>query len=294
MATYIPWDSQPLDAWSEKYAAGKTTDLDGRRTHFVDDGSGPAVILIHGFFFDSFTWHNNIPGLAERFRVLAPDLWGFGYSTRKPLDYGYPLFTEQILMLMDKLGVEKASLVGHSMGGGTAIYFATHHPHRVHKLLLVDSVGMPNPLPLLGRITNLPLVGELMYGTRGDFVRKMALKTNWFYDDDYITDDYFERATRFQKVKGSSKVMLTILRKEFFNTLRAEVQALGDLDIPVLIVWGRHDTAVPLERGREMHSLLPQSRLQIFDDVGHCPHDETSAAFNHIALEFLASRELTH
>lgn len=287
MTDTVSWNSQPLDEWAQKYAAGSFIDLDGRHTHFIDKGSGSPVLLVHGFFYDSFTWHNNIDALSTTFRVLVPDLWGFGYSTREPLDYGYPLYAEQLLLLLDELDIEKVSIVGHSMGGGTAIYFSVHHPERVQKLLLVDAAGIPNPLPLLGKLTNLPLVGELMYGLRGNFMRRMALKTNWIYDNDFITDSYFDNVTRFHKIEGTSEVMLAILRKQFFHTLAEEVRALGELDIPTLIVWGEHDKAVPLARGREMHALLQGSRLEVFDDVGHCPHDETSARFNRLAVQFL-------
>ena len=287
MTDTVSWNSQPLDEWAQKYAAGSFIDLDGRRTHFIDEGSASPVLLVHGFFYDSFTWHNNIDALSAAFRVIIPDLWGFGYSTREPLDYGYPRYAEQLLLLLDELDVEEVSIVGHSMGGGTAIYFSVHHPERVQKLLLVDAAGIPNPLPLLGKLTNLPLVGELMYGLRGNFMRRMALKTNWIYDNDFITDSYFDNVTRFHKIEGTSEVMLAILRKQFFHTLVEEVRALGELDIPTLIVWGEHDKAVPLARGREMHALLQGSRLEVFDDVGHCPHDETSARFNPLAVQFL-------
>ena len=287
MSSDVSWDSQPLEKWAQKHARGRFVDLDGRRTHVVDQGSGSPLLLVHGFFYDSFTWHKNVHALSARFRVLAPDLWGFGYSTRRPLAYGFPLYAEQLLLLLDELGIEKVSIAGHSMGGGTAIYFAVHHPERVEKLILVDAVGMPNPLPLLGRITNLPLVGELMYKLPGAFMRRLALKTNWIYDDDFITDEYFENVTRFQKIEGSSEVMLTVLRKQFFDTLPDEARALGELGIPTLIVWGAHDRAVPPARGQEMHALLPGSRLELFDDVGHCPHDEAAERFNRLVSEFL-------
>lgn len=288
MSDYIPWDSQSLEIHAEKYAKGEFIDLKGRRTHFIETGSGDPVILIHGFFFDSFTWHDNIPALSEHFRVLAPDLWGFGYSTRQPLDYGYPLYAEQLLLLMEARKIEKASLIGHSMGGGAAIHFAVHHPDRVDKLILVDAAGMPDSLPLLGRITNLPLVGEFMYGMKGNFMRRLALKKNWIYNKSYLTESYFENATRFHKVEGTSKVMLTILRKQFFHTLHDEVKRLGQMNIPILIVWGRHDTAIPLSRGREMHALLEGSRLEVLNDVGHCPHDEASGQFNNQIIEYLS------
>ncbi len=101
--------------------------------------------------------------LAERFKVYAMDLWGFGYSTREPLDYGYPLYTRQLLKFMDALEIPKASLIGQSMGGGTIINFTVSNRDRVDKIVLVDAAGMPNRLPIMGRISNLPGLGELMY-----------------------------------------------------------------------------------------------------------------------------------
>jgi len=287
MAEFIPWDSRPLDEWAKKHAGGKFLELDGHSTHYIEKGTGEPVILIHGFFYDSFTWHNNIEALANRFKVYAFDLWGFGYSTREPMDYGYPLYADQLLKFLDTLGIQKASLVGHSMGGGTSIFFTVHHRDRVNKMILVDSAGMPNPLPLLGKIANLPKVGEFIYRLNSNFFRRMTLGTTWIHDRGHITDDYFENVTRFHKIKGSTEAMLKILRKQFFHTLADEVRRLGEMGVPILLAWGRDDKAVPLERGQEMHSILKGSRLEVFEQAGHCPHDERSERFNQLALGFL-------
>ena len=83
MASFIPWDSQPLSEWAQKHARGKFIDLDGYQTHYIERGDGEPVILIHGFFYDSHMWDENIDALAEHYRVYALDLWGFGYSTRE-------------------------------------------------------------------------------------------------------------------------------------------------------------------------------------------------------------------
>ena len=289
MKPYIPWNSQPLNEWAKTYAAGKFVDLDGRSTHYVERGAGEPVILIHGFFYDWYTWHNNIDALSAKFKVYALDLWGFGYSTREPLDYGYPLYAEQLLKFMDALGIPQASLVGHSFGGGVGIFFTVRHRERVKKIILVCSGGMPHSLPLLGRIANLPGVGELMYGLQGKFMRRMSLKTTWIHEPAHITDDYFENVTRFHKVKGTTEAMLSILRKKFFHTLLDDVRALGQMDVPILLVWGRHSKAVPLQRGEEMQRLLKGSRLEIFEQMGHCPHDERPERFNQLALDFLSS-----
>jgi pimeloyl-ACP methyl ester carboxylesterase len=287
MNKFTPWNSQPLNEWAQKYAQGKFIDLDGKSTHYIEKGKGKPLILIHGFFYDSFTWHNNIDLLAEHFKVYALDLWGFGYSTREPLDYGYPLFTRQVLQFLDKLNIEKASLMGHSMGGGTSINFSVKHPERINKLVLVDAAAMPNSLPFLGKVTNLPMLGELMFGLNANFFRKMALNTNWIKNPKFISDEYFENATRFQKVKGSSEVMLKILRKQFFHTIPDKVKDLGKMNKQMLIVWGQHDTAIPVARGNEMHDLLPGSQFEIIEDAGHCPHDETSEQFNTLVLSYL-------
>ena len=162
MPGFIPWNSQPLEDWASKYAPGKFIEVDGLSTHYIEKGSGEPVILLHGFFFDTYMWNKNIDVLAERFKVYAIDLWGFGYSTREPLDYGYPLYTNQLLNFMDTLDIASASLIGQSMGGGTIINFTVSNRDRVDKIVLVDAAGMPNRLPIMGRISNLPKLGEFM------------------------------------------------------------------------------------------------------------------------------------
>ena len=289
MAEFIPWNSQPLDEWAKKYATGKFITLDGHSTHYIEKGAGEPVILIHGFFFNSYLWNKNIDALADKFKVYAIDLWGFGYSTRDPMDYGYPLYADQLLKFMDALDIQKASLVGQSMGGGTSIFFSVNHRDRVNKLILVDPAGMPNPLPILGKITNLPKVGEFLLGMKSDFYRKMVLSTTFIHDKGVITESYFENVTRFHKIKGTTEVLLKILRKQFFHTLPDEIHRLGEMDVPILIIFGHQDKAIPLERGKEMHNILRGSRLEIFENAGHCPHDEQSQKFNQLAVDFLSS-----
>lgn len=285
----VAWDSQPLAEWAKKYAPGKFVDLGGRSSHYIEKGDGEPVILVHGFFYDSCLWKKNIDALAEKFRVYALDLWGFGYSTREPLDYGYPLYADQLLRFMDSLSIPRASLIGQSMGGGTCILFTLQHRKRVNKLILVNAAGMPNPLPLMGKIANLPWVGEFLIGLKGNSYRKMVLRTTFIRDKDFITDGYLEDVTRHHKVKGSTQAMLTILRKQFFDKLRDEVEQLGGMAVPTLIVWGRQDRAIPLKCGQQMHQLLKASRLEILDRAGHCANNEQAAKFNEIATNFLSS-----
>jgi pimeloyl-ACP methyl ester carboxylesterase len=287
MHTFIPWNSQPLEDWSTRYAPGKFIELDGLSSHYIEKGSGEPVILLHGFFFDMNMWHKNIDALAERFKVYAIDLWGFGYSTRQPLDYGYPLYSRQLLRFMDALGIQRASLIGQSMGGGTTINFTVSNRDRVDKIILVDPAGMPNRLPLVGRITNLPKVGEFFYGLNNNFIRKMTLGNTFLHNKQNITDTFFESVTRFHKIKGTTEVMLSTTRKQFFDTLIEQIETLSLMNVPTLIVWGREDKAIPLHTGQEMQRILNASLFKIIDEAGHCPNDDQPERFNHLALDFL-------
>lgn len=289
MAKFIPWNSQPIDDWASKYATGEFIDLMGRSTHYIVKGSGKPIILIHGFFFDSFMWDKNIDSLSEKFKVYSMDLWGFGYSTREPLNYGYQLFTKQLLSFMDALNIEKAHLIGQSMGAGTIINFSISNPERVDRIVLVDAAGMPNPLPIMGRISNLPGIGEMLYSLRGNFVRKFTLKSTFLHNQAIITDEFIENATRFQKVHGSSQVMLTITRSQFFDTLQNEINTLASMDIPILIVWGRNEKSIPLSTGRKLHEILQGSRFEVLNGAGHCPNIDQADIFNQRVLEFLTS-----
>jgi len=289
MSGFIPWNSQPLEEWASKYAPGKFIELDGLTTHYIEKGSGEPVILLHGFFFDTQLWSKNIDALAQKYKVYAVDLWGFGYSTRKPLDYGYSLYSGQLSMFMDALGLQKASLVGQSMGGGTIIHFTITNRNRVDKIVLVNAAGMPNKLPIMGRISNLPKIGEFMYGLNSNFVREFTLGKNFIHNKEIITEEFFEQLTRFHKIKGTSEVMLYVTRKQFFDTLIDEIKLLGVMDVPTLITWGQDEQSIPLPIGRDLHRLLDGSRLEILEQAGHCSNIDQHARFNQLALEFLAS-----
>jgi pimeloyl-ACP methyl ester carboxylesterase len=288
MVKFIPWNSQPLDQWSLKYASGKFIDLNGHRTHYIERGSGEPVILLHGYFYDSLQWSRNIEALARKFKVYALDLWGFGYSTRSLMDYSYNLYARQLLEFMDALAIKKASLVGQSMGGGTAMLFCTQHPDRVDKLILVASAGMPNALNIMAYISCIPGLGKLLFRLKGS--RRGILKASFIYDESKLTDEYLEAVTRFQKVRGTTEVLLKVLCKKFWGTLSKEIHTLGNMGFPILIVWGRQDPSIPVKLAHDIHHILKGSRLEVIDRAGHCPNDEQPEVFNPIAIDFLSSK----
>lgn len=290
----ITWNSQPVDKWRRKYAPGKFIDLSGHITHYIEKGDGRPVILLHGWFHDSEMWSRNIDALAKSFKVYTIDLWGFGYSTREILDWGYPLYSEQLLKFMDTLGIGKASLIGQSMGGGTAILFCTQHRERVDKMVLVASGGMPNPPFLATRITCLPHIGEFLFHLGctgflplGYLTPKGILKSIFIHNEKSIANGFFEELTRFHQIRGTTETLLSSLRKDFFDKLLPEINKLGEMEVPILVVWGRHDRAIRLKLGQEMHKILRSSRLEIFEDAAHCPNYEQAEKFNDIVISFL-------
>ncbi len=289
MHRFVPWNSQPLDAWAERHAEGRFIDLAGRRTHFIERGQGRPVVLIHGFNLDHHTWINNLDALAAHFKVYAPDLWGQGYSTRGSLEYGYDLFEEQIRLFMDALNLRRASLVGHSMGGGTSIVFAIRNPDRVDKLVLVDSTGIPTRLPFRAKIFRLKGVAEFLLSLPTDRIRRMNLEDIWIYDRASLTEDIYSNLTLYQKIEGTTEALLAILRKDFFNTMDAEIKELGRLYIPTMIIWGREDASLPVSNAETMKDFIPGSRLEILENAGHLANFDQADTFNELVIDFLNS-----
>jgi pimeloyl-ACP methyl ester carboxylesterase len=173
------------------------------------------------------------------------------------------------------------------MGGGTIMNFTASNRARVDKIVLVDAAGMPNKLPIMGRISNLPMIGEFMYGHKSNFIRKFILGNNFIHNKHIITETFFNQVTWFHKIKGSSEVMLYVTRKQFFDTLIEEIKTLGSMNVPTLIVWGKDETSIPLQIGQDLHSLLKGSQMEILDQAGHCSNIDQPEIFNRLVLDFL-------
>lgn len=269
-------------------APGEFVDLPIGRCHFIERGEGDPVLLIHGFLYHTIMWEPVAGTLSESFRTFTIDLMGWGYSERREdRDYDYRLYARQVLEFMDAKGLAKASIVGQSMGGGTAIRFACEHPDRVSKLVLVDPASLPNPVPLIGRIFALPLMGETLSVIGGDALRGANIKDLWFYRKELVTRDYVKAVTGPLRIKGSTWTLLNILRTLDFGSQTEQVNQLAELDIPTLIVWGREDKAVPLSCGQQMHRTWPKSELMVLDNAGHTPHEEYPELFLERVVPFL-------
>ncbi len=274
----------------KKYAKGKFVTVDGKKVHYVEKGDGKPVILIHGFLYNTVMWKQNVDALAKKFKVYAVDLFGWGYSERlNSSDYGFPRYAKQIVGFMDALKISKASLVGQSMGGGISVYVAAHYPDKVDKLVLVDPAAIPYPMTPIGWIYQRPFVGEFLNAIPGDALMESNIKTIWFYDPNKVTKEYVQEVLQPFCIKGSYEGLMYILR----NMLKPpyvenEVNILTKMNKPILIVHGREDKAVPVDRSEQLSKLWKGSKLVIFEKAGHSPHEEYPGKFNALAVDFLS------
>lgn len=273
-----------------KWAQGKFVVVDGKKVHYLEKGEGNPIILIHGFLYHTVMWKKNIDDLAKKFKVYAVDLWGWGYSERlKENEYSFERYGKQIVGFMDALKINKVSLVGQSMGGGISVYVAAHFPERVDRLILVDPAVIPYPMTTTGKVYQLPFVGEFLNAIPGNALTKKNIQTVWFYDPAKVTDDYVEEVARPLLIKGSLDGLMFILRNVLKDPyVQAEAQKLAQLNKPILIVHGREDKAVPLDRSQQLHALWKGSKLVVFEKAGHTPHEEYPEKFNQLALEFFS------
>lgn len=274
----------------KQFAKGKIIAVDNKKVHYIVKGNGKPVIMIHGFLYNTAMWSRNIDELSKKFKVYAVDLWGWGYSQRleKKEDYSFDLYSRAVIGFMDALKIPRASLVGQSMGGGISVYTAAHHPGRIDKLILVGPAVIPYPLPLDARIFKLPFVGEFLLSLPGDSMLKDSLKNIYFHDKSRVTDEYAEEVLRPSHVKGTRAGALYMHRYMLVApVVEKEAKMLAGMNKPILIIHGREDRAVSLDRSEELAKMWKTAKLVIFDKAGHCPHDEHAERFNRLALDFL-------
>ncbi len=248
-------------------------DLSGRRVHLLDAGHGPAVLLVHGLPSRALLWREVVPVLARRARVLAPDLPGFGRSDPsgdEPLDL--PAHAARLLRLLDALGIERATVVGHDVGGGIAQVLATRHPERVERLGLVNSVAYDNwPVP---EMKALRLASPLMDRvparlTRGAIER--GLRRGFLHPE--RANRYLEHFLEPFSTAEGMEVLLRQLRALDDRSTLETAPLLRGLRIPAAVVWGRHDPFLDPEWAERLASDLPAAELTRVEASHFSPAD---------------------
>ncbi len=282
-------DNLAYDKAVREKAPGKFITVKGNKVHYIEKGKGRAIICIHGFFYNTVMWEKNINALSEKYRVLAIDLWGWGYSERlNKTQYSFKTYADQIVGFMDALKIDKASLIGQSMGGGISVYAAAHYPDRFDRLILIDPAVIPYQTSITANLYKLPRVGEFFNALPGDFLLENNVRTLWFYNGKALKKDYIDKVIHPLRINGTIDGGMYILRHVLKPPyVEKEARILADMNKSILIIHGREDNEVPLKSSETLHTLWKASRLEIFEKAKHSPHEEYPDKFNKLALDFL-------
>lgn len=257
--------------------------------NYHDQGEGDPILLIHGSGPGVTAWANwrgVIPALAEKARIIAPDMLGFGY-TRCPMDRRLDpdAWVAQLTGLLDALDIPSVSVVGNSFGGAIALAFARRHPQRVKRLVLMGSAGLSFPLTegldkVWGYQPSLEAMGELM--------------KVFAYDHGIITDDLvrmrFDASIR-DDVQTRFAQLFPAPRQQGIEMLAVPEEALRQLPQPTLIIHGRDDQVIPLNVSERLIRLIPHAQLHVFGECGHWVQIEEAAAFTRLLIDFLCTEQ---
>ena len=259
------------------------------RIRYYRMGEGPPVILLHGLGEAAVVWYSNMEPLSDGHSVYALDLPGHGASDKPNWSYSLEQSVDFLGAFMDALGLERASLVGNSMGGLLALALALERPQRVDRLVLEDSAGLGREVAWFLRLMSVPGLGELMSRQRREGVKWVLRKI--FYNRSFATERLVDLLHREQSRPGNKAAMLRILRRgiSIAGMKRPMILTgrLHQLEAPTLVVWGRQDIIFPATHGERAAELLPNGRLEVFDHCGHWPHIEVNQAYNKLLLDFL-------
>jgi pimeloyl-ACP methyl ester carboxylesterase len=269
-------------------------ELHGRRVIYRVAGSGPPIVLIHGMLNSSSHWRSVALNLAGEYTVIAPDLIGHGDSAAPRGDYSLGAHAASIRDLLAAIGVDRATIVGHSLGGGVAMQFFYQFPQRVERLVLISSGGLGRDVTPSLRSAALPGVSPLLALTiRPGLVEALAAGGSRLRERGVGAGVYLQAAARALRPLQSAGA-----REAFLHTLRAVIDVHGQRvsatdrlylleALPTMIVWGERDHTIPLAHGRAAHEAIPQSRFATLPDAAHFPHLEDPDALSGVLREFM-------
>ena len=250
----------------------------GQKIQYVEAGTGPTVILLHGLGGSSVAWSFNIGPLAEKFHVVVPDQIGFGKSDKPLVNYRIRTYVDFLDQFCKQLKIERATLVGNSMGGWIAAMFTASFPDRVEKLVLVDAAGYTPPKDFDMRT----LFG--LNPTTREGMKILVSKV--FYNKAFQSDAAIDQAITVRLAAGDGYTIKTITE----SIIRGEDfldDVVKTIKRPTLIVWGRQDGLVALADGERFNKDIAGSKMVVIEQCGHVPNAEKPGEFNAALLKFL-------
>ncbi|MDF2180591.1 alpha/beta hydrolase [Neptuniibacter sp. CAU 1671] len=269
---------------------GTQLDVKGVQTNLHDLGTGHPVFLFHGSGPGVTAWANwrlSLPVLAQKRRVLAPDLLGFGY-TQRPADNQYNMdrWVQHAVDILDTLDIQRTDLIGNSFGGALALALAVRHPERVRRLVLMGSVGVP---------CELSAGLDAVWGYQPSIEAMKSMLDVFAYDRTLVTDELAElryQASIRPGFQESFSAMFPAPRQRRLDAMASDEQAVRALPHEALIIHGRDDLVIPLQTSLTLHQWLERSQLHVFGRCGHWTQIEHTQRFNQLVSDFLREADL--
>jgi pimeloyl-ACP methyl ester carboxylesterase len=286
---------RPVAELAARWAQPPSTfiELAGMRVHLRDEGirDDPVpIVLLHGTSASLHTWDGWVAVLAAERRVIRFDLPGFGLTGPTPDgDYRIERYVEFVAAMLDALGIQRCVLAGNSFGGNVAWQATLAMPlGRVQQLVLVDAAGYPlvsESVPIAFRIARVPLLSSLMSVTLPRRVVESSVR-NVYGDPDRITPELVDRYYEISLREGNRAALV----ERFAQAPHGQhADRIREIQVPTLILWGGRDRLIPPEHGERFHRDIAGSRLVVFPELGHVPHEEDPAATVAVLQEFLAA-----
>lgn len=269
----------------------KTVQSNGHTIFYTVKGEGNPLVLIHGYGASMWVWEKQIDLLSRYYQVYALDVLGYGFSDRPKISYNARTYVDILKTFMDRVGIEKATLIGNSMGGGIAWGMAILYPERVDRLILIDCVppdvlrqAKNKSFRTLAAIKDLPILPYLVISARTRYsIKKVLLEC--VSDTNLITAEVVNRQYEISRIKGTTWVL--------YSTLKNAEQALewkdqlSMIQKPTLFIWGEKDQIFSPEVGEALHRTVTGSKFLKVGKSGHIPMWETPAEVNQAILDFL-------
>ena len=265
--------------------------VNGILYHYWDKGSGPPLLMLHGFGGSAYDWHTYIDTFADAgYRVIVPDLPGSGYSDRpEDLDYSIPGLMKCILQFTEALNLPPFHLMGSSFGGGIALRIAVNHPQKVSRMILFDAAAIAQKIPVHVRVLRWPIVNKLATRIPPRTFIVGRLMKDIYFDHSKINQEAIKEYAYEQSFPGGDHAMEKIAQALDMEEIRSFSERFGEITLPTLIFWGKEDTITFFEGGKELHSRIPGSLFRPFSNCGHCPHVEYPEETVKESLYFLTS-----
>ena len=287
----VVYSDIPVEILKEKYANefSKFVEIDGMQIHYRVEGKGIPIVLIHGTGASLHTWDDWTLKLKENYQVIRMDLPAFGLTgPNKSGDYSIKQYTQFLEEFVVKMKLDSMFLAGNSLGGNIAWNYASKNPEKVQKLILVDASGLPTnkPQPWIFKMAKTPVLSKLfLYITPRNIIEDNLKQV--YEDDTKISDALITRFHDMALREGNRKAFVDRAKIDFTTSEASKKEQLQNIQTPTLLIWGAKDTWIPLDNGKRMDALLPNSKLVVLQNSGHVPMEENPKESFKVLNDFL-------